>query len=908
MATHSPGAADAAVSDRGTCVRRPWAVGWRRCLGIIVASALVAGLPGTAAAAGSAPQIAADASSVTVDENHLAKLFGDWSDPDGDAVEVTASIGWVDTEWNGRWEWSYPAMDGPLDASVTLTATDSNGASTSIDFELHVNNVAPTARTSGPAFVPLASASPRWFHWTVVDVPGDVTDPTATCGSGTVVETVPGRISGTMRTSSIFPVAGATKVGPQATDKDGASVDGRMQTIVTPAVTSMADARIQVDGGADGQYLGSALAVADLDADGYGDVAIGSAAQWHQLQSGDPGVVPIVRGRAGGASLDLGALPAGAGWTITGPPNVRFGHALAPAGDVNGDGVRDLVIGSMTGAWVVFGGAGFTDLDVRTMSASRGYAITGTGTTHPEAATVEGVGDVNADGFDDVAVAVPGPDIVTETAAVAVILGRTTGDAVDVSALAQDRGFVIRAAGGQEVRDIAGGDVNGDGRADVAVATRQFWGSGVTVVYGKASPVSVDGAQMTASQGYVIGAQSRVDPTAIAIGDMNRDGFAELAIAHDGNASAPDAWSTSVIRGAAANADIPYLETAPASRLIRVDTGVAGVPTRLAMGDVSGDGRADLLLGTPWPQTNEDDPGSAYILRGASTLSTVSFDVLDPRWSRVDGDEPQSIAGSGVATGDVTGDRVADVIVGAEGATNWAGVSAGRVAVVAGTHPTDTTPPTVAAPVVTLPGSGTVRPLVPLRIAWSASDSKTGVSGYEVHRQIDGGAWATIGPVTVYSAVLRSYPTGHDYRFRIRATDGAGNRSAWRYGTTVHLTGRGDTSPAISWTGTWAKATSPEWWDGTVRYAGTAGKRASLSFTGRGVVWVAGRGPDRGKARVYVDGALVQTVDLQASTLVPATIVFRRSWSSSSSHSIRVEIAGTAGRPRVDVDGFVVLR
>ena len=380
---------------------------------------------------------------------------------------------------------------------------------------------------------------------------------------------------------------------------------------------------------------------------------------------------------------------------------------------------------------------------------------------------------------------------------------------------------------------------------------------------------------------------------AVAVGDMNRDGYAEVALAHSW-AAHPDR-GLSVVRGAASNPDVPYLQTAASSRVMRVTSGAAGAPTRMAMGDVTGDGRStccSAFLG----RNRRCRCGSRQRVRHQVALDALGdhLGALDSRWTRVDGDAAHALAGSGIGVGDVTGNRIADLVVGAEGATNWATVDRGRVAMFAGTRPSDLTAPSVATPTATLASSGSVHPLVPLRIGWSASDTRTGVVAYDVQRQVDGGRWASIGSVGVYQPPPARMPrvttiASVSEPATAPATGRAGG-TAPRSG----LTGRGDSSSAITWRGTWALASSTEWWGGTARYARAAGKRATLSFTGRSVAWVAAKGPDRGRARVYIGGTLVQTIDLHASTLSPATIVFRRSWSSSASRTIRVEVVGTA--------------
>jgi hypothetical protein len=67
-------------------------------------------------------------------------------------------------------------------------------------------------------------------------------------------------------------------------------------------------------------------------------------------------------------------------------------------------------------------------------------------------------------------------------------------------------------------------------------------------------------------------------------------------------------------------------------------------------------------------------------------------------------------------------------------------------------------------------------------------------------------------------------------------------------------------------------------------------------------------GPDRGRAAIFVDGRRVATVDLRAATAGYARIVWARSWKTPALHTVTIRVLGTPGRPRVDVDGFVLVR
>ena len=79
------------------------------------------------------------------------------------------------------------------------------------------------------------------------------------------------------------------------------------------------------------------------------------------------------------------------------------------------------------------------------------------------------------------------------------------------------------------------------------------------------------------------------------------------------------------------------------------------------------------------------------------------------------------------------------------------------------------------------------------------------------------------------------------------------------------------------------------------------------SFTGRSVALVAPMSKARGKARIYVDGVYVTTVDLYRSSARFRVLVFTRTWTTSRAHTLKVIVAGTKNRPRFDVDAFVIV-
>jgi hypothetical protein len=90
-----------------------------------------------------------------------------------------------------------------------------------------------------------------------------------------------------------------------------------------------------------------------------------------------------------------------------------------------------------------------------------------------------------------------------------------------------------------------------------------------------------------------------------------------------------------------------------------------------------------------------------------------------------------------------------------------------------------------------------------------------------------------------------------------------------------------------------------------MRYATKAGASVTFRFTGRAVGWVSVRATTRGNARVSIDGTTVGTVYLYGSTAYRRLVFARHP--TPGTHTLKITVLGTSGRPRVDVDGFIVM-
>jgi pimeloyl-ACP methyl ester carboxylesterase len=222
----------------------------------------------------------------------------------------------------------------------------------------------------------------------------------------------------------------------------------------------------------------------------------------------------------------------------------------------------------------------------------------------------------------------------------------------------------------------------------------------------------------------------------------------------------------------------------------------------------------------------------------------------------------------------------------------------------------DTTVPTATVPKAAFSvGAQLGTSTVPVQLAWTGSDTGSGIHRYEVTQSTGGGAYVSVGTTAAatYTRSLRPSSTT-TYRFRIRAVDRAGNAFTGPAGPEFRVIRTQQSSTSVKYKGTWTTVRAGSASGGSYRYARASGASASYTFTGRSIAWVATRSTSSGRAKVYLDGRYVTTVDLRASAAAWRRVVYTRTWPTSGTHTIRVVCLATAGHPRVNVDAFVVLR
>jgi len=222
----------------------------------------------------------------------------------------------------------------------------------------------------------------------------------------------------------------------------------------------------------------------------------------------------------------------------------------------------------------------------------------------------------------------------------------------------------------------------------------------------------------------------------------------------------------------------------------------------------------------------------------------------------------------------------------------------------------DRSAPTATAPKLGLRSNGTLSGgTIQSSISWTATDAgSAGLQDYDIARSTDGAAFATIASHVTSTSLSVSMSSGHTYRYEVRPRDRAGNVGAWVAASTWYPSLIQQTSTSIAWTGAWTTSTSTSYSGGSARYASAAGASASYAFTGRSIALVLATGPTRGAFQVWIDGALVTTVDTYAAANAYGWVGYARNFGTSGAHTVKLVVVGTASRPTVVLDALEVVR
>ena len=380
--------------------------------------------------------------------------------------------------------------------------------------------------------------------------------------------------------------------------------------------TSKAVATISAE--AFGDNLGFSVASAgDVNGDGIDDILIG--ARSNDTNDTQSGRVYLFYGPVSGS---LAAANADA--IIFGAAFDEVGRAVAPAGDLNGDGFGDIILGTDIagaagrGQVFVFNGPLSGERSVTTADAT----ITGSFDNESFGASVASAGDVNGDGINDIIVGAPRfPLNGVGTGRAYIFYGPIAGSLIDTQADAIIFGEDLNDDFGVSV--AAAHDVNGDGFPDVIVGADQlFADAGAGKAYVFYGPLS--GSIQAATAGAILVGETDRDlfgGAVTSVGDFNGDGFGDVTVGASENQGrsgrAYTFFGPLVGTISAANAD----SIVSGSSLDQLGFSISG-------GDFNGDGAPDLVIGAPQFATGAHGYAALFFGSGAQSLTTLT---LTPR-------------------------------------------------------------------------------------------------------------------------------------------------------------------------------------------------------------------------------------------------------------------------------------
>ena len=415
---------------------------------------------------------------------------------------------------------------------------------------------------------------------------------------------------------------------------------------------------------ASSQFGWSLSTAGDVNGDGYSDIIVG--ARFFDNGQADEGSVWMWFGSSTGLGADGNTI--NEDWTAeSNQDQAHFGYSVATAGDVNGDGYSDVLIGApeydngQTDEGSVYLWLGGIDGPViNGTPGNSNWSAQSDQASSQLGFSVSTAGDVNGDGYSDVVIGAPYYDS-TQTNEGRAFLWYGSSSDLGANGTIGNAGWTY--VSGQDSAQFGysvftAGDINGDGYSDI-IAGANLYESGENNE-GQAYVFNGAPTGLSATANFTKAGTAGSDylgSNVSAAGDVNGDGYSDVLV------SAPyfDGGQTDegivYLFGGAVNGLKP---TAFASIEGNQDSALFGSSTSTA-GDVNGDGKCDIIIGAPLYNNGQNNEGRAYIYLGSVVMPYLTFS------SSVESDQADANFGTSVSTaGDVNGDGYSDVLVGAD--------------------------------------------------------------------------------------------------------------------------------------------------------------------------------------------------------------------------------------------------
>lgn len=388
----------------------------------------------------------------------------------------------------------------------------------------------------------------------------------------------------------------------------------------------------------------------------------------------------------------------------------RLGDAVSNAGDVNGDGIADIIVGALDvdaggnnsagQVSIIFGSnENFADrIPVSELDGSNGVRINGIESEQRLGFSVSRAGDVNSDGISDIIIGANGTND-NRGSSYIVFGGASIGEGIDLTTLDGTNGFKVDGLSENNLLGFAvsdAGDLNGDGIADVAVtATRATANgqenSGATfVIFGREGgfPEDLDLTTLDGTNGFVVKGANSSDFSGTSVsdaGDLNGDGVDDLLIGSSqaDQGDKQDAGATYVVFGREGDfsAEINLSELGTNGLTINgIAAGDQSGTSVSSLGDINSDGFVDIGIGAPPASVTNENAGQGYVIFGTGNgFSQASFSLSDLNGTNgftVNGINVDDLLGTSIsAAGDLNNDEVNDFVVSAVGSNAEAGSS-----------------------------------------------------------------------------------------------------------------------------------------------------------------------------------------------------------------------------------------